>query len=274
MNAFEGKVVAITGAASGIGRALAYALADRGADLALSDWNGDGLDETRREVESRGRKVNAWRLDVSNREEVFQWAEASIADHGKVDAIINNAGVTVADTFAETSYEDLAWIMGVNFWGVVHGMKAFLPHFLERDSGHLVTISSVFGIIGYPGQSAYNATKFAVRGMTEALRQELADTNVKTLVVHPGGIKTNIVRNARFHRDAEGSEDRDKSVRQFDRVAKTTPEKAAEVILGAMERNDPRVLIGLDAEIIDKTQRLFPTEYPSAIARVVKVFDR
>lgn len=271
---FRDQVVALTGAASGIGKALALELASRGAHLALADWNAEGLESVRAAVERQGRRATAQRLDVSDREAVFAWAEASIAAHGHVDAIINNAGVTVADTFEAISYEDFEWVMGVNFWGVVHGMKAFLPHFLRRDRGHLVTVSSVFGIIGYPGQAAYNATKFAVRGMTEAVRQELAGTNVHTLVVHPGGIQTNIVRNARFRRDATGSQDKNESVAQFERVAKTTPEKAAAVILGAMARKDPRVLIGADAEIIDKAQRLFPVDYPRAIDRVVKLLDR
>jgi len=273
MSVMQGKVVAVTGAASGIGRALAWDLARRGADLALSDVDEKGLQETASAI--RDREVTTTVLDVSKRVDVERWAEQSIKLHGHVDAVINNAGVTVQDTLVNLTYEDFEWIVGINLWGVVYGTKSFLPHFIERDTGWIVNISSVFGMIGFPTQSAYNATKFAVRGLTEALRWELEGTNVTACSVHPGGIRTNIVRNARLYRDMDGTKtDKTAAAAQFEKIAKTTPAEAAKVIVDGMERREPRILIGLDAKVIDAVQRVAPRRYGGIMERIVQVLER
>lgn len=272
MSTLRDRTIAITGAASGIGRALAVVLAERGCDLALADVDEVGLRETANRI--RGREVTTTVLDVSDREAFHRWAEGTLEHFGQVDGIVNNAGVTVQETVADTTYEDFEWIMGINFWGVVHGTKAFLPHLLERDTGWVVNISSVFGIIGFPTQSAYNATKFAVRGFTEALRWELEGTGVTACSVHPGGIQTNIVRNARFRKDMDGSGDHGAAIRQFDQIARTTPREAAVVIAEGMERRAPKVLIGADARFIDTVQRLAPESYGKVTRGFVDVLER
>jgi NAD(P)-dependent dehydrogenase (short-subunit alcohol dehydrogenase family) len=267
---FANRVCAITGAASGIGRALALELAERGSDLALSDVDEDGLAETVEQAAKKGRTVTSARVDVSDRKAVHEFAERTIDAHGKCDAIVNNAGVTVAQTVNELTYEDLDWIVGINFWGVIHGTKAFLPHMLSRGDGWIVNISSVFGFIAVPGQSAYNATKFAVRGFTESLRQELAGTGVTAACVHPGGIKTNIVRRSRFHRTHDGLTDKAKMVEEFDKMARTSPASAAKTIADGMQKRSPRILIGADAHFIEAMQRMVPVRYPTVIGAVTR----
>ncbi|HVT78232.1 MAG TPA: SDR family NAD(P)-dependent oxidoreductase [Acidimicrobiales bacterium] len=249
MKTFAGKVAAITGAGSGIGRALAVNLAADGCALALSDVNEVGLAETVAACEGRGVKVTSARVDVADREAVFAWADQVVAEHGKVNLIFNNAGVALAADIAEMSIEDFRWLMDINFWGVVHGTQAFLPHLKARGDGHVVNISSVFGLVSIPSQSAYNAAKFAVRGFTDALRIELdADKcGVSSTTVHPGGIKTNIARNMRGDRSLAAN---------FDRIAMTTPDKAAREILAAVKANRRRALIGPDANVIDFLSRL------------------
>jgi NAD(P)-dependent dehydrogenase (short-subunit alcohol dehydrogenase family) len=259
---FSGRVSVVTGAASGIGRALALELGARGSDLAICDVDEEGLRETAARVERLGRKVSSERLDVADREAVHAFAQRTLDTHGGVDAVINNAGVSLTTTISEMSYEDFEWIVGVNFWGVIHGTKAFLPHLVERGDGWIVNVSSVFGIIAFPSQSAYNATKFAVRGFTESLRQELEGTGVTACCVHPGGIRTNIVRLGRFHHTHDGVTEKDTMVAEFDRLARTSPEQAARVIADGMERRAPRVLIGPDAHLIETVQRLLPVRYP------------
>jgi NAD(P)-dependent dehydrogenase (short-subunit alcohol dehydrogenase family) len=271
---FDGRVSVITGAASGIGRALAIELARRGSDLALCDVDEAGLAETARLVEALGRRVTTARVDVADRAAMHAFAEASIAAHGKIDAVINNAGVSVTNTVAEMAYDDLEWIVGINFWGVVHGTKAFLPHLLARGDGWIVNVSSVFGFIAVPCQSAYNATKFAVRGFTESLRQELAGTGVSVACVHPGGIRTNIARLSRFHRGPDGRTDKAAMVDDFERIARTSPEDAARVIADGMARRSPRILIGTDARVIETVQRAFPVQYPKLLNALVERLRR
>ena len=259
MKDFRDRVVAVTGAASGIGRALAVELAGRGAHLALSDVDDAGLADTVGRCEGRGVKVTAQHLDVAGREAVHRWADWVVDDHGRVNMIVNNAGVALSSTIEAMSYDDLEWLMGVNFWGVVHGTKAFLPHLRAAGEGHVVNVSSVFGLLAIPSQSAYNAAKFGVRGFTDALRIELEieRSPVSATTVHPGGIRTNIVRNARL--DPESSPiggDADRAAREFDRVARTTPDAAARQILRAVERNRRRALIGPDAVAFDLVSRL------------------
>jgi butyryl-CoA dehydrogenase len=259
METFTGRVAAITGAGSGIGRALARELARRGAHLALSDVNETGLAETVSLCEGHGVKVTSHRVDVADRAAVFAWADTVAAEHGKVNLVVNNAGVALGATIDEGSVDDIAWLMGINYWGVVYGTKAFLPHLKAAGEGHIVNLSSVFGLISVPTQSAYNSAKFAVRGFTDALRMELeiANCGVSCTTVHPGGVKTNIARNARIDPALEAEAGgRAEADRRFDRMAITTPDKAARQILKAVERNRRRVLVGPDAKVIDLISRL------------------
>jgi len=270
---FDDRVAAITGAGSGIGRALAVELAGRGAHLALSDIDEVGLAETVARCEGRGVKVTARRVDVADRAEVEAWADEVVADHGRVNLIVNNAGVALTAEVDAMSYDDLEWLMGINFWGVVHGTKAFLPHLKAAGEGHVVNLSSVFGLLSIPTQSAYNAAKFGVRGFTDALRIELdaADCGVSSTTVHPGGIRTNIVRNARLGPATGGlPEDREQAARDFERAALTTPEKAARQILLAVQRDRRRALIGPDAKVLDLVSRLPAGIYQRVLARGVR----
>ncbi len=266
MKHFNGKVAAITGAGSGIGRALALELARRGCHLALSDNDEASLAETVVLCEGHGVKVTSCPVDVANRDAVFAWAEDVASEHGKVNLVVNNAGVSLGYDFQAMSYDDFEWLMGINFWGVVHGTKAFLPHLLAADEGHVVNLSSVFGLISVPGQSAYNAAKFAVRGMTESLRMELkgAHSTVSCTTVHPGGVKTNIVRNGRHDetRIAPGTD----PAAAFEKIARTTPDQAAQTILRAVERDKRRVVIGTDGKIIDLLSRLPAAIYQGPLA--------
>ena len=270
MKDFRNKVVAITGAGSGIGRALAREFAGRGAELALSDIDEVGLAETVGQCEGMGVKVTSSRVDVADRAAVERWAERVVGDHGKVNVIVNNAGVAVAATIESVSYEDFEWLMGINFWGVVHGTKSFLPHLKASGEGHVVNISSVFGLISVPTQAVYNSAKFAVRGFTDALRMELEieGAPVSATTIHPGGIKTNIARNARIDPTAAEVAGGEEAARSgFDRVAITTPEKAARQIVAAIEKDRRRALIGPDAPVIDLISRLPAGLYQRALAR-------
>lgn len=274
MKDFSGKVAAITGAGSGIGRALALALAGRGAQLALSDVNTGGLAQTTAAVRAVGGQTTESKVDVADREAVYAWAAQVAKDYGRVNLIVNNAGVAFAGTIDELDYADFEWIMGINFWGVVHGTKAFLPYLRASGEGHVVNISSVFGLFAHPTQSAYNASKFAVRGFTEALRQELEllDWPVSATVVHPGGIKTNIVQSIRFAAGMENflNESAEQAKAEFERALTTTPEQAARVILRAVEKNKRRVLIGRDAYGFDIVQRLFPAGYQRMLTTLLR----
>ena len=270
MKDFSGRVAAITGAGSGIGRALANALARRGAHLALSDIDDAALAETVARCEGYRVKITSQHVDVSDRHAVYDWADRVVADHGKVNLIFNNAGVALGATVESMSYEDFEWLMNINFWGVVYGSKAFLPHLKQSGDGHIVNLSSVFGLISVPSQSAYNAAKFAVRGFTDSLRMELEveDANVSVTTVHPGGIKTNIARNARIDASVRHvAGDPDKAVRDFERAFITSPDKAAQQILTAVRRDRRRALIGPDAKAIDFVSRLPAALYQSILTR-------
>jgi butyryl-CoA dehydrogenase len=256
---FSGRVAAITGAGSGIGRALGIELSGRGAHVALSDIDAAGLAETVGRCEGHGVKVISTTLDVADRAAVHTWADEVVDHHGTVNLIVNNAGVALAATVDGTEFDDFEWLMNINFWGVVNGTKAFLPHLEASGEGHVVNISSVFGLIGIPAQSAYNSAKFAVRGFTDALRVELdmADSCVSATTVHPGGIKTNIARSARVHDSATHlSGDEGDFIEEFDKLAMTTPDEAAIQILKAVERNRRRCLVGPDAKVFDLMSRL------------------
>ena len=270
MRTLDGKVVVITGAGSGIGRALAMNAADKGAVLALSDWDEVGLVETAQLVQTRTHcTVRTDKLDVRDRDQMQAYA-ASVAEQlGGVNVIVNNAGVALHGDFEEVDYADFEWVMDVDFWGVVQGTKEFLPHLIASGDGHVVNISSLFGLVGMPGQTAYNSAKFAVRGFTEALRQEMLMSKhpVKVTCVHPGGIKTAIVRNAR----ATASHDQASVARHFDaKMAKTTAERAAEIIIDGVLANKPRVLVGSDAKALDLVARVLGARYQRVFALAAK----
>lgn len=264
---FSGQVAVVTGAGSGIGRALAERLASAGSRLALSDIDTAGLDETVARCRAKGAEVEPTVLDVACRDAVFAHADATEARFGQVNLVINNAGVALDGHIRDLSIEDMEWLININMWGVVYGTKAFLPHLERATWGHVVNISSVFGIIAVPGQAAYNMAKFAVRGFTECLRQELelSDLNVSATSVHPGGVRTNIAKSARSQRDAAS---RAKLTARFDRAARTEPDSAAKQILAGVIADAPRVLVGLDAHLIDGIQRLAPTAYRNLTKRL------
>ena len=262
------SVAVITGAASGIGQALAVRMAREGiAGVAIADVNEVGLRETAAMVEESGVPVSTHVFDVSNLDSVKLFRDEVLAKHGRVTHLINNAGVGVIGRFEHLSLEDFEWLMGINFWGVVYCTKVFLPTLLEQKSAHVVNVSSVFGLIAPTEQTAYCSSKFAVRGFTESLRHELSDTNVAVACVHPGGIKTNIVRNSRVGSDTP-DEWKQQGVKFFDKVAKTTAEEAADVIVRGIKDRDPRILIGKDARAISMFSRLFPKRYLSVIERL------
>lgn len=268
MKNFNGKVAAITGAGSGIGRQLALQLAQQGAHLALSDLNEQGLAQTLNLLKDYPVQVSLTKLDVADREAVYAWAESSFNEFGQVNLIFNNAGVALASTVEGMSYEELEWIFNINFWGVVYGTKAFLPYLKQSGEGHIINTSSLFGLTAQPTQSAYNATKFAVRGFTEALRQELdmEHCGVSATSVHPGGIRTNIANAARMSDSIRAlGMNPERASRSFNKVLKTPPEEAAKVILDGVKANKARLLIGNDAKILDLVQRITPSHYAQAL---------
>lgn len=279
MNKFKGATYVVTGAGSGIGRELAIELAHLGADLAISDLNEDTLKETTELVSREGINVHSHQLDVSDKESVLAYANLVQEHFDQINVIINNAGVALSTgTFENTTLEEFEWLMSINFSGVLYGTKAFLPHLQQAQWGHIVNVSSLFGLIGVPGQAAYNASKFAVRGLTEALRQELNATGSKVSCtsVHPGGIKTNIAINSR-----EGSTpptDLDQmflgDAEEFERLARTTAQSAAKQIINAVKRNKRRLVIGGDAKTMDWIQRHFPNHYHQALELIMKVARR
>lgn len=266
MSKFKNCVAVITGAGSGIGQALALELAERGAKLAISDINAETLAETASKLQPFEGQVHQQQLNVANQDAVFAYAQAVCSHYGTVNLVINNAGVALSSgRLWETEIDDFKWLMDINFYGVLYGTKAFLPQLQSADWGHIVNISSIFGIIGVPEQTAYNASKFGVRGLTEALRHELEleNSSVSCTSVHPGGIKTNIARSARITHGSTLSDpkEREISINNFDRLARTLPASAAQQILTAVEKNKRRLLIGADARLLDRLQRLLPTRY-------------
>jgi len=262
---FTGKVAVVTGAGSGIGRALALELVRRGARVAISDVDATGLAETEQLVAAAGGEVRSDHLDVTERERVLTYAADLVEHFGAVHQIYNNAGVAFTGDIEAMDFKHLERVMDVDYWGVVNGTKAFLPHLIASGDGHVVNISSVFGIISVPTQGAYNAAKFAVRGFTEALRMEMISRGrpVKVTCVHPGGIRTNVARNA----GQVDSLDHDSLATSFDKVARTSPRRAAEVILNGVEKGKARVLIGADARVIDLVARVAGPHYQRLVGR-------
>ncbi|MDN5929543.1 MAG: SDR family NAD(P)-dependent oxidoreductase [Pseudonocardia sp.] len=265
MSDFAGRVAVVTGAGSGIGRALAQDLARRGARLALSDVDKDGLAESVGSITNT--EVRSDALDVTDREAVLAYAEDVASQFGRVNQVYNNAGIAFAGNILSSEFEEIERVVDIDFWGVVNGTKAFLPHLINSGDGHVVNISSLFGLLSVPSQSAYNAAKFAVRGFTESLRQEMliAKYPVQVTCVHPGGIKTGIARNAAR---GKGFED-GAAMERFDKqMLRMTPGRAAEVILTGVRRNRARVLVGNDAKVLDILVRLLGSAYqrPFALA--------
>ncbi len=268
MSLTKSSVAVITGAASGIGRALAVRFAEEKiAGISISDVNEQGLNETAEIVKNLGITISAHIIDTSKLEQIELLKTEVLAKHGRTTHLINNAGVGLMGTFEQISLEDFEWLMNINFWGVIYGCKVFLPILKEQESAHIVNISSVFGLVAPPEQTAYCASKFAVRGFSESLRHELEGTNVRVSSVHPGGIKTNIVQNSRVGADTP-EEYKAQGIKFFNKVAVTSPEEAARVILEGIKKENPRILIGKDAKMINSIQRLFPKKYLKMIERI------
>jgi NAD(P)-dependent dehydrogenase (short-subunit alcohol dehydrogenase family) len=262
----SGGVAVVTGAGSGIGRALAQQLAAAGSALAIADVDEKGLSETAASLATKQAALSTHVLDVSEEASVRGFAEDVARRHGRVTLLINNAGVALHGTFEELSLDDLRWLMGINFWGVVYGVTYFLPILKQQPRAHIVNLSSVFGMIAPPGQSAYSASKFAVRGFTEAVRHELGGTSVSVSCVHPGGIHTPIAKRARLGAHASESK-RQAAIDYFEKVTPTSPEAAAARILKGVLKSEPRILIGKDARQIDIVQRLRPATYWKMMAK-------
>lgn len=269
---FQGKTAFITGAGSGIGRALAVTLAQRGCALSLTDIDTAGLQETADQVQRHNVGLRTGILDVSDRAAVEQAVNETVEEFGTLDLIFNNAGVALTDPVDQLEYDDFEWLMNINFWGVVHGTKAALPHMQKQNSGHIINISSLFGLIGVPTQSAYCAAKFAVRGFTESLVAELKFNggNITAHSVHPGGVATSIAKSGRFRHDIVGTGTKEQSLKNAERMLTLPPEKAAEIILDGVRTNNPRILVGSDAKRLDFFQRLMPRKVTDMLVKMSK----
>jgi short-subunit dehydrogenase len=279
MKSFKNKVAAITGAASGMGRTLAIELARRGCNLALSDVNEAELVKTAEMAGQHGVRVTITRLDVANREAVYAWADQVVRDHGKVNLIFNNAGVALTTTLEHVKISDFEWIMGINFWGVVYGTQAFLPHLKASGEGHVINTSSLFGLMAVPTQGTYNSSKFAVRGYTEALRMELEMEGacVSATCVHPGGIATNIAMAGKVDPIMEkltGQSIEAHKRRANKLINVTTAESAALQILAAVEKNERRVLVGNDAKFLDKLVRVLGSSYQTVVLNKLRKMNK
>lgn len=262
----EGGVAVITGAGSGIGRALANRLASEKMSLALADCDAAGLEETRFQLATCGQTVSTHLVDVSDLKRVEQFSADVIASHGRVTLLINNAGVAMHGTVEELSIDEIAWLMGINYWGVVYGVKTFLPLLRRQPRAHIVNVSSIYGMISPSGQSAYCSSKFAVRGFTEALLHELEGSTIGVSCVHPGGIRTAVARRARIAAKSDPAHAA-LTIQRFDRLALTPPEAAADIIVDGVRRGKSRVLVGKDAVHIDRLQRLFPIRYWNSLVK-------
>lgn len=273
MTTIRSSAAVITGAASGIGRALALQLAARGCDVALADRDEVGLRSAAAEIsDTHKQKVSVHLVDVSEPRQLDDLAKAVIASHPALNIVVNNAGVALFGQFHEIDQADMEWLMNINFWGVVHGTRAFLPHLQKQREAHIVNLSSIFGVIAPPGQTAYAASKFAVRGFSESLRHEL-DMNkspVRLSVVHPGGVATNVANNSRVGSGMTDNQRRAQSLDMFKQMAITTPDAAAIRIIRGIEKNEPRILIGNDARRMDLLQRFKPGTYWASIARSIQ----
>jgi NAD(P)-dependent dehydrogenase (short-subunit alcohol dehydrogenase family) len=264
----QNRTAVVTGAASGIGRAIAMSLARRGCHLALADVNEEKLLETSQMVSGNGARVSRHSVDVADREAVAAFPEAVMAEHKGVDILVNNAGVALGGTFEEASEEDFEWLFGINFWGVVRMTRAFLPLLKRSDDARVVNLSSVYGLISPPGQTAYSASKFAVRGFSNALRHELAGSHVGVTVVHPGGVATSIADSARAPKGA-AAEDIARRRALVKKRLRLPPEAAGEIIVKGVERRTSRVLVGTDAKILSLLERFAPVSYWKVLGRLL-----
>lgn len=270
MKILKNRVAAITGAASGIGRALAINLAEEGCHVAISDINEKGLKETADMVNARNKnaRVSIHHVNTADRNQVKQYADDVVKAHGAVHIIINNAGVVLVETLEDSSYEDFEWLIGINLWGVIYGSKEFLPYLKQQDAAHIVNISSVNGIFTNPNNGPYCTAKYAVRGFTETLAQELAGSHIKVSCVHPGGIKTSIAANARFYKASDASIKKEDAATLFTRaIAGTTADKAAKIIIAGIKKDKLRILVGPDAYVMDWMKRLFPVGFQKIAGR-------
>jgi len=271
MKNLNGKVAVITGAGSGMGKELAIQLAAKGAKVALNDWNGENLQATVAIVRKNGGTAISKRYDVSNREAVYAFKEEVLNEFGHVDIVLNNAGIALPSyNIEDVPYGEFEKLININFWGVVYGTKAYLPHLQTRPEGVVANTSSVFGIMGFPTQGPYCAAKFAVKGFTESLRLELAAQNstVRALSIHPGRIFTDIVRNVEHQPGTVTEAEKAAMAKQFDEGGKgTTAADAAKQIIQAIQKEKPRLLIGSDARFIDRMVRLLPTKYAGIILK-------
>jgi short-subunit dehydrogenase len=271
MTAIRGSAAALTGAASGIGRALALELATRGCDLALADRDEAGLKAVAAEVAKLGcRRITTHRVELSEPGQIQDFAGAAVSSHPDLNILINNAGAAMIGSFDEIDQDQMDWLMKVNFWGMVHTTRALLPHLARQREAHIVNLSSIFGIIAPPEQTAYAATKFAVRGFSESLRHELqsAASPVRLSVVYPGGVATNIARNAHSGSGAIDNTRRVEALERFENAARTSASAAALCIVGGIERNSPRILIGSDAKFVDVLQRFLPGTYWKVLQKI------
>ncbi len=278
MKNFNGKVAAITGAASGIGRELALELARLGCHVAIcTDRNVQGLQETAGEARALGVNVTSYTVDVADRTAVYDWADQVVKDHGKVNLVVNNAGVGLNSTIEGMCIEDFEWLMNINFWGVVYGTKAFLPHLKAAGEGHIVNVSSAQGLMSLPCQGAYNSAKFALRGFTDCLREELdlMKCGVSATIVYPGGIKTPFVSSGRMKDNVRslGFDERDFQ-EKFEKAFITEADKAARAIIRSVEKNKRRALIGPDAYVYDAIARLLPSGYQRLTVAFTKFLSR
>ena len=277
MKNFKNKVAAITGAGSGMGQQLAVLLAKQGCHISISDVNEKGLAETVELVKGYDVRVTSKKVNVADREQVKAWAAETVQNHGSVNMIFNNAGVALAATVEGESYEELEWLMGINYWGVVYGTKEFLPYLKQSGEGHIINTSSIFGLTSQPTQSAYNSSKFAVRGFTESLRQELDIENcgVSALCVHPGGIRTNIANDARLSDSMKKiGMNPEKSIKSFNKLMRKPAVEASQEVLDAVLKNKRRLLMGGDAVTVDLMQRILPTGYQKIVTIATKLSKR
>jgi butyryl-CoA dehydrogenase len=258
MKHYNEQVAVVTGAASGIGKALAIKLAEKGCHLALADKDMHGLETLQTQIEAMGVECFIVSLDVADNDAFIEFAQQTNDKFNRIDMLFNNAGVSLIDSVEKQTLEDFHWLMNINFWGVVHGTNAFLPYLKVSPSAHIVNISSLFGLLSLPLQSAYNSSKYAVRGFTEALKMEMAGSNLAVHCVHPGGIKTNITNNAKVATDTIA---KSQLIADFNKLAKTTAEKAADIILAGIEKKQRRILVGGDAKLLDRISRWFPSSY-------------
>ncbi len=258
MRHLRGKVASVTGAASGIGRELAILLSAEGCSLALADVDEFGLQETLRMIGDVSARITTYLVDVSDRQGMYEYAEQVCLGHGQIDLVVNNAAVMVFNSIEDISYEDFERVMDVNFWGVVYGTKAFLPYLRQRPEAHIVNMSSVNGMVTTPNNGPYCISRFAVQGLSDTLCQELHGTSIRVSCVIPGGVRTNIVRNTRFIKQANPSMTRDETVEWFDRTTLTSPVKAARIIVKGIKKNKRRILVGPDAYFIDFMRRIMP----------------